>query len=257
MTYRVAGLLTEVKNLISARSLLREKALDGLHRGGVEIVSPSFMNTRAVGQDRPFIPEPVRTAAPAAQPTAEDVAFDKAEEAAGDPETGPGEDRTMTTPATGVPTVSMSDTLDQLLALQGVDCLVVDKSDFVAGASSKSSRMIHGGLRYLENREFGLVRESLAERNRLLANAADAEGAEHPLERLMDVARLRVLARAAGVSSSAAIEVAFLLAWETVAGSPADGVDYAPQTSLRGVVQKPVGLAQSTAVQLVSLWLGR
>jgi len=57
------------------------------------------------------------------------------------------------------------------LALQGVDGLLVDKSDFVAGASSKSSRMIHGGLRYLENREFGLVRESLVERNHLLENA--------------------------------------------------------------------------------------
>ena len=42
------------------------------------------------------------------------------------------------------------------LALQGVDCLLVDKSDFAAGATSKSSRMIHGGLRYLENREFHL-----------------------------------------------------------------------------------------------------
>lgn len=58
------------------------------------------------------------------------------------------------------------------LALQGVDCLLVDKSDFVAGASSKSSRMIHGGLRYLENGEFKLVRESLRERNMLLENAA-------------------------------------------------------------------------------------
>lgn len=57
------------------------------------------------------------------------------------------------------------------LALQGVDCLLVDKSDFVAGASSKTSRMIHGGLRYLESREFKLVRESLFERNRLLENA--------------------------------------------------------------------------------------
>lgn len=58
------------------------------------------------------------------------------------------------------------------LAAQGVDALLVDKADFVAGASSKSSRMIHGGLRYLENREFALVTESLLERNRLLTNAA-------------------------------------------------------------------------------------
>ncbi len=58
------------------------------------------------------------------------------------------------------------------LAAQGVDALLVDKADFVAGASSKSSRMIHGGLRYLENREFALVTESVMERNRLLSNAA-------------------------------------------------------------------------------------
>ncbi|HOD80618.1 MAG: Aerobic glycerol-3-phosphate dehydrogenase [Planctomycetes bacterium ADurb.Bin126] len=57
------------------------------------------------------------------------------------------------------------------LALQGIPCLLVDKADFAAGATSKSSRMIHGGLRYLENREFALVRESLYERNRLLDNA--------------------------------------------------------------------------------------
>ncbi|MBM4040908.1 MAG: glycerol-3-phosphate dehydrogenase/oxidase [Planctomycetes bacterium] len=57
------------------------------------------------------------------------------------------------------------------LALQGVECLLVDKADYVAGASSKASRMIHGGLRYLESREFKLVRESLVERNRLLDNA--------------------------------------------------------------------------------------
>jgi len=57
------------------------------------------------------------------------------------------------------------------LALQGVDCLLIDKADFTAGASSKSSRMIHGGLRYLENREIGLVYEAVRERNRLLENA--------------------------------------------------------------------------------------
>ena len=54
------------------------------------------------------------------------------------------------------------------LAHQGVDCVLIDKNDFVAGASSKSSRMIHGGLRYLENREFKLVKEAVHERNRLL-----------------------------------------------------------------------------------------
>jgi glycerol-3-phosphate dehydrogenase len=57
------------------------------------------------------------------------------------------------------------------LALQGIDVLLVDKSDFCAGTSSAMTRIIHGGLRYLENAEFRLVRESLRERNRLLKNA--------------------------------------------------------------------------------------
>lgn len=57
------------------------------------------------------------------------------------------------------------------LALQGVDCLIVDKGDFSAGASSAPSRMIHGGLRYLESGSFSLVAESTRERNLLLRNA--------------------------------------------------------------------------------------
>jgi glycerol-3-phosphate dehydrogenase len=57
------------------------------------------------------------------------------------------------------------------LALQGVDCALVERSDFAAGATSASSRMIHGGLRYLETGQIRLVREALAERNRLLETA--------------------------------------------------------------------------------------
>jgi glycerol-3-phosphate dehydrogenase len=57
------------------------------------------------------------------------------------------------------------------LALQGIDVLLVEKSDFCAGTSAAMTRIIHGGLRYLENAEFRLVRESLRERNRLLRNA--------------------------------------------------------------------------------------
>ena len=57
------------------------------------------------------------------------------------------------------------------LSLQGVDCLVVDKGDFAAGASSAPSRMIHGGLRYLESGAFSLVAEATRERNLLLRNA--------------------------------------------------------------------------------------
>jgi glycerol-3-phosphate dehydrogenase len=57
------------------------------------------------------------------------------------------------------------------LSLQGVDCLLIDKNDFMSGASSAPSRMIHGGLRYLETGDFALVREGVRERNRLLVNA--------------------------------------------------------------------------------------
>lgn len=57
------------------------------------------------------------------------------------------------------------------LALQGVDVLMVDHSDFCSGTSAASSHMVHGGIRYLENGEFRLVREAVQERNRLLRNA--------------------------------------------------------------------------------------
>ena len=57
------------------------------------------------------------------------------------------------------------------LSLQGIDVVLVDKGDFCGGASAAPSRMIHGGLRYLESGETDLVRESLAERNALLRNA--------------------------------------------------------------------------------------
>src|SRR6186997_2395612 len=58
------------------------------------------------------------------------------------------------------------------LALNGVDVLLVDRGDFCSGASSASSHMAHGGIRYLENGEFRLVREAVQERNRLIRNAA-------------------------------------------------------------------------------------
>ena len=58
------------------------------------------------------------------------------------------------------------------LALQGIDVLLVDRGDFCGACSSAPSRMIHGGLRYLENGEIALVRESLRERDALLRNAS-------------------------------------------------------------------------------------
>lgn len=54
------------------------------------------------------------------------------------------------------------------LALQGIDVVLVERDDYVSGASAASSHMIHGGIRYLENGEFRLVQESVHERNALL-----------------------------------------------------------------------------------------
>jgi glycerol-3-phosphate dehydrogenase len=53
-------------------------------------------------------------------------------------------------------------------ALRGLSVLLLDKGDVAGGTSSWSTRLIHGGLRYLEHGEFGLVRESLRERECLL-----------------------------------------------------------------------------------------
>lgn len=57
------------------------------------------------------------------------------------------------------------------LSEQGVDCLIVDKADFGSGTSAAPSRLIHGGLKYLETGEFRLVAQSTLERNLLLKNA--------------------------------------------------------------------------------------
>lgn len=58
------------------------------------------------------------------------------------------------------------------LALQGISAILVEKGDWCQAASGALSRMIHGGLRYLETGEFTLVKESVTERDRLLKNAS-------------------------------------------------------------------------------------
>lgn len=74
------------------------------------------------------------------------------------------------------------------LALNGVPSVLLETGDFCQGASSASTRLAHGGLRYLEQREFGLVRQSVEERNRLLTHAPHAVEAlpiAIPLEQLI------------------------------------------------------------------------
>ncbi|MEX2112639.1 MAG: glycerol-3-phosphate dehydrogenase/oxidase [Pirellulales bacterium] len=65
------------------------------------------------------------------------------------------------------------------LLLNGVAVWIIDRWDLASGATAGSSRLIHGGLRYLEYGEFDLVKESLAERSRLLRLAPQFV---HPLK---------------------------------------------------------------------------
>jgi glycerol-3-phosphate dehydrogenase len=66
----------------------------------------------------------------------------------------------------------------QPCAAAGYSCVVIEQSDWAAGTSSRSSKLIHGGLRYLETGQFHLVRESLKERAILLKIAPQLV---HPL----------------------------------------------------------------------------
>jgi glycerol-3-phosphate dehydrogenase len=56
-------------------------------------------------------------------------------------------------------------------AARGYSVALVEKSDFAAGTSSRSSKLVHGGLRYLQNFDLGLVREALLERQLMVALA--------------------------------------------------------------------------------------
>lgn len=70
------------------------------------------------------------------------------------------------------------------LALQGLRVVLLERGDICEGASAASSRLMHGGLKYLETGEFRLVRESLTERNMLLTTAPHYV---HPLECVVPV----------------------------------------------------------------------
>jgi glycerol-3-phosphate dehydrogenase len=56
----------------------------------------------------------------------------------------------------------------QAAAASGLRALLIERTGLASGTSSRSSKLIHGGLRYLESGQFALVRESLRERTILL-----------------------------------------------------------------------------------------
>ena len=83
VTYRVAGFLGDVKQLLTTRSKLRAKMLSTLHEAEVEIVSPSFMNQRQLDHAIRVLPTqklgPYRTLDEESETKAESLIFDKAD----------------------------------------------------------------------------------------------------------------------------------------------------------------------------------
>ena len=83
VTYRVAGLLAETKQLVSARTRLHRAVLDVLHGAGVEIASPTLMSQRRLSEDSRLVPGVSflhRSRLPSER-APEDIIFDKAEQA--------------------------------------------------------------------------------------------------------------------------------------------------------------------------------
>lgn len=85
VTYKISGLLLEVKNLLTMRSKLHCQILDCLHDNNIEIMSPSFMNQRKLPDEQLVLAKsplkPAHQQRADEQTVAEDIVFDKAEEA--------------------------------------------------------------------------------------------------------------------------------------------------------------------------------
>lgn len=81
ITYRISGLLVEVKGLLTARSNLFRSILETLHGEGIEIMSPAFMNQRKMDDGKKMIPTFMQTAPDEKIVDAEGIVFDKAERA--------------------------------------------------------------------------------------------------------------------------------------------------------------------------------
>lgn len=80
VTYEVSGQLVDTKKFLGSKSALHRAVLDTLHRAGVEIVSPTFMNQRQIKQGEAFVPEVRAPAAPTRDRGPDSVVFDKADQ---------------------------------------------------------------------------------------------------------------------------------------------------------------------------------
>ena len=82
-------------------------------------------------------------------------------------------------------------------ASRGLATALVERGDFASGTSSASSKLVHGGLRYVSQGELGLVAQALSERRRLLANAPHLV---RPLPFVLPLAGSRAAARSVGTA---------------------------------------------------------
>ena len=87
-------------------------------------------------------------------------------------------------------------------ASRGYSVALVEREDFASGTSSRSSKLIHGGLRYLQNFDLGLVREALLERSLLVKLAPHLV---QPLPFVVPASRLRSAATLASRSTRATV----------------------------------------------------
>ncbi|MCP4446083.1 MAG: mechanosensitive ion channel [Myxococcales bacterium] len=81
ISYRVAGFLTEIKQIITTRSNLRKAMLDSLHEAEIEIVSPTFINQLRLSGSETFLPAQTRLRPQHVENTPEARIFDKADSA--------------------------------------------------------------------------------------------------------------------------------------------------------------------------------
>ncbi len=117
-------------------------------------------------------------------------------------------------------------------ARRGLDVMLVEARDFAWGSSSRSSKLVHGGLRYLREGAFGLTRESVRERGRLLQDAAG----------LVEPQRF-LLGHYAGRSPGRRTMAAGLAIYDALAGTrtrafhtPAEALALAPHTAADGLL---------------------
>ena len=135
-------------------------------------------------------------------------------------------------------------------ASRGLSVALVEQRDFASGTSSRSSKLFHGGLRYLEKFEFGLVREALRERGLALLDAGRPAVAIRTLETLLRLDREFAMTGEEEEHVKGVFELLLLAHSMSVRADEAAeaAAASAPQRSLPPGTEKDGGEAQPTTV---------